>query len=85
MNKSDEYYMARMEDELQKIMNLKRPELWEAAELLYDLFEEYPDLSDDQIFTKFRLLLRRGSHKFYDKIKERRGRKSTFERGMVGG
>lgn len=79
------YYMARMEEEMQKIMNLKRPQHHEAAEILFDLMEEYPDLSDDAIFLKFRLVLRRGHHKFSKEIKERRGRKSTFELGKVKG
>jgi hypothetical protein len=77
--------MARMEEEMQKIMTLKRPQMWEAAEILYDIMEEYPDLSDDAIFLKFRLVLRRGHHKFSDEIKARRGRKSTFELGKVKG
>ena len=80
-----EYYMIRMEEEMQKIMNLKRPQMWEAAEILYDLMEEYPDISDDALFLKFRLVLRRGHHKFEKAIKERRGRKSTFELGKVKG
>ena len=84
MNKSDEYYMARMQEEMEKIMNLKRPQMHEAADLLYDLFEEFPELSDDKIFLKFRLILRRGHHKYSTKIKERRGRKSSFELGKVG-
>jgi len=85
MRDNIQYMMARMEKELEKIMNLKRPRPDEAAELLYDLMEEYPDLTDDQLFTKFRLMLRRGDHRYHDKIVERRGRKSTFERGMVKG
>ena len=80
-----EYYMARMQEEMNKIMVLKQPTFGEAAEILHDLMEEYPDISDDDLFLKFRLILRRGHHKFEKAIKERRGRKSTFEQGKVKG
>lgn len=84
MRTEDKYLLIRMVKELDKIMNLKRPSYDDAADLLYDLMEEYPDISDDKLFNKFLMILRRGDHKYKDKIVERRGRKSTFERGMVG-
>ena len=80
----NEYLVARMQLELEKIMLLKQPTYEQCLDLLGDLIVEYPDISDDKLFLKFRLLLRRGKHKYSEDIKARAGRKSSFELGKVG-
>jgi predicted nucleotidyltransferase len=85
MTNREEILIMRMHGELKKIIRLKQPSEAQALEILYDIYLENEEKTNDEILKLFVDVLRRGAHKYKKDVRERPGRKSTFERGLVKG